>query len=307
MNNSWFSTWFKGIKGRLLFAAFLPMIGFTCIYFVSADGFKKMQKVISSAHNDIIPNINILGEMRQSRNKFGFQSWAYLSATDQKTKDSNLKLAKQGIEEFEAAFKDYQDSTFMTDEEKLYNNIKAVFPVYIDNMKQIVSLLETNNPEKWAEAKKLLQTEIEEKGNIIAIFNRDAIKLYSARADQEGKDAQAATSLAMNLLIGITACSAFAIFGILLWIAARVSGSVSSIASRLSGASSQVATSVEQLNEAGNSLSQSSTEAAASLEETVAALEELSSMVQMNSDNAKQAATLSISSREAAELSLIHI
>lgn len=104
-----------------------------------------------------------------------------------------------------------------------------------------------------------------------------------------------------NMLVLTTLLCGVAIFGMLLWIAANVSKSVGSVADRLSQAGGQVASSVEQLNEAGNSLSQSSTEAAASLEETVAALEEMSSMVQMNSDNAKQAAALSVSSRESAE------
>ena len=295
------STWFSGIKGRLLFAAVLPMFGFSAIFFVSANGFEKMQKVISSAHVDIIPNINILGEMRQAQNKFGFQAWTYMNATTAKDKEASLKTMKQGVEEFEAAHKDYADSTFMPEEEKLYNSVKTVFPSLIDDMKKIAELLETNNPEKWNEAKAMLQGAVQEKGTAIGTFNREALKLYRLRAENEGKEAKAATAFAMNLLIGITAAAAFAIFGILLWIAARVSGSVSSIADRLSSAGHNVASSVEQLNEAGNSLSQSSTEAAASLEETVAALEEMSSMVQMNSDNAKQAAALSISSRESAE------
>ncbi|MFM6927650.1 MAG: methyl-accepting chemotaxis protein [Bdellovibrio sp.] len=301
MNKSPFSSWFSGIKGRLLFAAVLPIFGFTAIFFVSVNGFDKMQKVISSAHVDIIPNLDALGEMRQARNKFGFQSWAYLNATTPKEKETSLKTLKQGAEEFEAAFKDYQDSTFMPAEEKLFDSVKTAFPSIIGDMKTITALLETNNPAKWNEAKVLLQGPIQEKGTLVGAFNRDAVKMYRARADAEGKEAKAATAFVMNLLVGITAAAAFAIFGILLWIATRVSSSVSSIADRLSTAGSNVASSVEQLNEAGNSLSQSSTEAAASLEETVAALEEMSSMVQMNSDNAKQAAALSISSRESAE------
>jgi len=54
------------------------------------------------------------------------------------------------------------------------------------------------------------------------------------------------------------------------------------------------------LSVAGQSLSQSSSASAASLEETVASLEEMTSMVKMNSDNAKQAAALSAASSEAA-------
>ncbi len=86
-----------------------------------------------------------------------------------------------------------------------------------------------------------------------------------------------------------------------MWIAYRVSNTVSGIVVGLTESGTQVTEAITQLTVAGQTLSESSTEAAASLEETVASLEELSSMVGRNSDNAKQAATLSQSSRSAAE------
>ncbi|MGE5086605.1 MAG: MCP four helix bundle domain-containing protein, partial [Bacillota bacterium] len=230
MNKSYFSSWFRGIKGRLLFAAVLPLFGFITIFFVSMNGFEKMQKVVSSAHNDIIPNIALYGEMRQARNKFGFQSWTYLNATNSQDKEASLKVIKQSIEEYEIAYKDYEQSTFMPEEEKMYSTVKPLFPALIEDMKKIVALLETNSPEKWNEAKSLLQGSFQEKGNIIAAFNSKSLKMYRVRGEAEAKEAKAAHAFALNLLIGITATAAFAIFGILLWIATRVSSSVSSIA-----------------------------------------------------------------------------
>lgn len=58
-----------------------------------------------------------------------------------------------------------------------------------------------------------------------------------------------------------------------------------------------------RINQITDTLSSASTSTAASLEQTVASLEELSSMVQMNSENAKQAASLAQAATESVTLS----
>lgn len=63
----------------------------------------------------------------------------------------------------------------------------------------------------------------------------------------------------------------------------------------------EISSTVDSLKTEGGKLSSAVTSSAASLEETVASVEELSSMVQLNTDNAKQAATLSYTSRDSAE------
>jgi methyl-accepting chemotaxis protein len=85
-----------------------------------------------------------------------------------------------------------------------------------------------------------------------------------------------------------------------IFIARYISKSVGQLSARLYKSGEQVASAIEQLSLAGQNLSESASASAASLEETVAALEEMSSMVRMNSDNAKQAASLSSASSDAA-------
>ncbi|WII72047.1 methyl-accepting chemotaxis protein [Bdellovibrio sp. 22V] len=294
--------WFKGIKGKLLFAAFLPMIGFGIIFVVALRGLDRTNLILEDAHSLIIPNLMYLGEMRQSRNKFGYQTWnAFDVINDPENLTKKLKSAREGIEEFSTNYTSYVNARFAPGEAEIHDKAKDTVPLLIKTMEEIVRLIETKDPQKIAEAKHLLNTKFLEQNAVVRDFNRAVDKLYSDHAKHDAVEAKETRSYVFNMLIMITLASAFAIFGVLLWVAARISNSVSSIAGRLTVAGGQVASAVEQLNEAGNSLSQSSTEAAASLEETVAALEEMSSMVQMNSDNAKQAAALSASSRDSAE------
>ncbi|UXR64062.1 methyl-accepting chemotaxis protein [Bdellovibrio bacteriovorus] len=163
------------------------------------------------------------------------------------------------------------------------------------------NLIRSGDTHKIKQAEEIVDGELVVLGNHVRKWNTAVTEIYSAMAKAGNKEADATEAYVTNLLYIVSATTALFVFAALIWIAVRITTTVGSIAERLTTAGSQVASSVEQLNEAGNSLSQSSTEAAASLEETVAALEEMTSMVQMNSDNAKQAATLSASSRESAE------
>ncbi|MDG0817561.1 HAMP domain-containing methyl-accepting chemotaxis protein [Bdellovibrio svalbardensis] len=301
MNQSPFSSWFRGIKGRLLGAALIPVVGFGIVFYISHGGFEKLSAVIDSAHGDIIPNLSALSELRQARNKFGYSTWSYINAENAEERTSAAKGIASALEEYETNFKSYTEATFSPEEKKAFDAVKDKYTGLIASMNKIKKFTETDKAENNAAMKAELKGDFAQYGEVVGGFTRNTALGYVARGVAESKEAVVVRNNAFNMLTVTTGLCCFAIFGILMWLAAAVTKSVSSIAERLTVAGGQVASSVEQLNEAGNSLSHSSTEAAASLEETVAALEEMSSMVQMNSDNAKQAAALSASSRDAAE------
>lgn len=302
MKNSSVSSWFRGLKGRLLFAAFLPMIGFGIIFAVAIQGQNKTAVLMDDAHNLIIPNLQYLSELRQSRNKFGYQVWAAIDAVNQPEDfEKRIKSAKEAITEFKDNYDLYSKARFAEGEAEIDAKLKPIIPAFYAAMDKIVALMEARTPEKVAEAKALLVGDFAKLGGQVREVNKAIDSLYAEVAKKDAVLAAETRTYVSNMMILITILSGVMTFGALLWLAHSISKSVGKIADSLTGAGNQVASAVEQLNEAGNSLSHSSTEAAASLEETVAALEEMSSMVQMNSDNAKQAASLSVTSRDAAE------
>ncbi|WII72046.1 methyl-accepting chemotaxis protein [Bdellovibrio sp. 22V] len=299
MNSSSLSSWFKGIKGKLLFAAALPLVGFGTVWLISHSGMSGLAKVISSSNNDVIPSLQGLGQIRTGRNKFGYQAYAALNFRgNAEKKAERLKIAREAIDEIKKGIEFYESFPFTPEGEKLWAPMARIKEPLFASMEKVVKLLEEGN---YDEAQNILATNIWDYGVIMNGATTSSLNYYNERVKAETLEANESVKTANTMVLTVTLISCFLISAILLWIASRVSASVGSIAERLTGAGNQVASAVEQLNEAGNSLSQSSTEAAASLEETVAALEEMSSMVQMNSDNAKQAAALSASSRDAAE------
>lgn len=302
MKNSNFTHWFRGIKGRLLFAACVPVVGFIIVFIVAMNGLNRTNKIVKTAHETLIPNSIALGDMRVSRNRFTGKAFeAIVYADKPEKKEKAIKAMEKTSGEFAAAYNAYAKAPFVNGESIIHDRVKGSIPEFLKEMEMITTLLKTTDPEKHKEALALLGGRFEVLSNLVRDFNLEVSQLYDGASTAETIDAEETKADVMKWLWSITICSAIAIFGLLLWVAVNVSNSVTSIATRLNTANSSVASAVGQLNAAGANLSQSSTEAAASLEETVASLEELTSMVQLNSNNAKQAAELSRTSREAAE------
>ncbi len=297
MKNS--SSWFKGIKGRMLMVAIFPFIAFATIFGFTYRGLDHLGSLLSSAHNDIIPNLNDLSEMRISQNRFGYRVWeGIINPEDRK---EAVEQAEETLKTFEKAYKDYTENTFSGEERKMYEEYKQWFPQYNSLARSILTNLEKGTPESVAQARKDLDETLHIYSGKIEAFCSKVNDLYAERAVAEGKEFAASRAQITNIIILVTLCAGLIILALQLMQAAKISNVTGNVADKLGESNTKVVHSVEQLAAAGNALSQNSTEAAASLEETVAALEELTSMVQMNSDNAKQAASLAVSSRDAAE------
>ncbi|CAE80933.1 putative methyl-accepting chemotaxis protein [Bdellovibrio bacteriovorus HD100] len=296
------TSWFRGIKGKLLFAAALPIVAFCMVGVISVNGVGRVNELLKSSHNEIIPNILILTDMRISRNAFGFRAYSALSLFKTgKEIDGELELAAKALDSYRKDYEKYMKTSFTAEEKVLFDKAQDKFPAILAIMEDILKNLKSKDAAGLERAEELLRGDYTVAGVPVSEFTEAALKIYEGKAATEGQLAHAAEESVKMWNILTTIVGNILISGTLLWIAARMSKQISAISEQLTEASNHVAGAVTQMTSAGSSLSQSSTEAAASLEETVASLEELSSMVQMNSDNAKQAASLSASSREVAE------
>lgn len=120
MKQSSFQSWFHGIKGKLLFAAALPVIGFAIVFGVAKSGMSSLNHFLENAHKNVIPNVQALGEMRQARNKFGYQIFAAMSMTTAEKRDERLKIATESVQEYENAMNQYEKTPFVPETEKLF-------------------------------------------------------------------------------------------------------------------------------------------------------------------------------------------
>lgn len=136
--------------------------------------------------------------------------------------------------------------------------------------------------------------------NTVPIVVGDTGQVWSLVLKTPAKEVLSAVTQLLMIMVVSSVVGLLAMVVTVFLIGQSISKILTQISHELGGSSDTVTQAIEQLSIAGLSLSQSSSSSAASLEETVASLEELTSMVKMNSDNAKQAAALSATSTESA-------
>jgi methyl-accepting chemotaxis protein len=296
--------WFKGIRGRLLFAAVLPVFALAGVITLSMNVSNRLGGMIEHTFEVSVPNLKVLGDIRAQRGNTLFFMWTAVavSETDKEMAKEYIQKAHESLGELKAALVVYEKNPFIEGEAAVYDKAKQDIAKFFPNSEALLLLLEKGDPASVGQAKGLMSKgEWREEQVIMRDFAKQVTKMYVEHSDASDKEQKEVRAYAKNLLIFVGLFSMFTIFGILMWIAHKVSNSVGSVASMLSSSTGQVTTAIEQLTTAGHSLSESSTEAAASLEETVASLEEMTSMVQMNSDHAREAAALAHTSRDSAE------
>lgn len=295
-------SWFVGLRGKLVFAAFIPLVAFIFIGFVAISGTDKLSNMLNESYADEQPSIISLSDALHARASVGYFLWAsYGTFDNDKLREDYLKKTETNINAFEEAVKKYESTPSTPDELAAWSPAKDNYADFIKYSKESMALLKENTPLTREQALKLIAGGPWQKAAIAFRKGAEGVLDKYKETAQLNLAAQAKLKAEVkNLLLLSSLIAIFTTFGVLLWIAYRTSSSVSSIVTNINHSGSQVSAAIEQLTAAGMNLSQSSTNAAASLEETVASLEEMTSMVQMNSDNAKQAAALSVNSIETA-------
>ncbi|MBO9666193.1 MAG: chemotaxis protein [Bdellovibrio sp.] len=296
-------TWFRGIRGKLLFSAILPVVGFMILGFMAHRGEANLGGLLSQSYEQIIPNVQSLNGMEGGRARIGQYLWGAMANKDfPKKRDSYLNKAKTAIEDYRAAYTAYEKASNLPGEEKIYAPVKAINERYLELVKHNMDVMATGTPEQVdALNDEMGEGEYFKNSTLIRKVVNEILELYNKNVHEMNIEQEKSRERETVTLITIGVVCSLSVFVILMVIAYRLSSLVSAIVTKLSEAGQQVNQAIGQLSTAGQGLSQSSTEAAASLEETVASLEEMSSMVKMSSDNAKQAASLSQTSRSAAE------
>lgn len=297
------ASWFRGLKGKLLMSALLPLVGFVAISGIAYQGITTLGSYLDESYVEITPNVDYLGRMGIARAQIGFYLWATCAINDdEKERAGFIVLAKEMMGNYKQALKDYEEAHFQEGEAELYAPVREKNPSFIALSEELIARLEKNTPEDTKYVYNQIKSgEWRKTGSTIRKSLEAILKMYTDVVVAKNEFQKAEQQKTLQMMMLASAVSFLVIFGLLVLLASRISKAISEISEQLKMSGSEVSAAVEQLSEAGQSLAQSSTEAAASLEETVAALEEMGSMVKLNSDNAKQAATLSHVSKDRAE------
>ncbi|MEK2688684.1 methyl-accepting chemotaxis protein [Bdellovibrio sp. GT3] len=296
-------SWFKGIKGKLLVAALWPPVGFAVLGFVAFMGVSSLSGMLNKSYTEMIPNVESLGQIEGGRARIGQYLWGALANLNfEKRRDIYIEKLGQALQEYKDSIAKYESAPFMPGEGDVYQPMKVGHAAYVANVEEFIKTLKSPTPENYEKVRAAAAEGTYQAQSVLIKNTTSKLnKMYSDAVVANNQFQRAETEKIFKWVVGIGVLCGLGVFAGLMFIASRLSKNVSEVVHQLSDSCGQVNSAITQLTEAGQGLSQSSTTSAASLEETVAALEEMSSMVSMNSDNAKQAASLSQASRSAAE------
>ncbi|MGE5087446.1 MAG: methyl-accepting chemotaxis protein [Bacillota bacterium] len=209
---------------------------------------------------------------------------------------TNLALLEQRDKEMRVLLKDVAKIT-EGESKKDLEDFSTVYETWHSTQSEVVKLINSGNEKDGLalimSKGRQLRISGEEITSRMADRESKAMAETKERAEKTFVQAKTLTSMitGLSILLGIT----------LAFIVLRATHkSIQIVIQNLTDNSDHVSQAAHQIASSSEGLSQASTEQASSLEETVATLEELTSMVKVNSSHAKEAAHLATATRDIA-------
>lgn len=301
MKNSIFH--FRGIRGRLFIASVIPVIGFVIISATGFFGVSRMKSQSDISNAQIIPKISQLAEALNAQSSVGYYVWAALgSYYDEKQHKAYVLKARESFATFEKSVQAFEAIKRLDGENEILSELERINGEFSKETARVIDLIDKNQPDTREIALESISTGVWFKHSTQVQGSVEKLKSFYSEKSKEVSLAATKVGNETTTILSLTSVVATTItFVFLIVLGMKLSSAVSSVVAQLKQSGTQVSDAIFQLSSAGQTLSQSSTSAAAALEETVASLEEMSSMVKMNSDNALQASSLSQASRGSAE------
>lgn len=286
------------LKAKLLllcvFMSAIPVVVGGFAFFGMQDLSKSYQKVTTG----VLPNIEIADQMyldfKQVR--ISLRSLGLPGLSPAQT-EAFIKDVQHNIADYDKLSRQYASGNLMASEKELYEKVEIAWQAF----KAIgVRVLEH---QASGDSVKIQEIFLKDCMEAASVYDQAMSQLVKFQKDQgrtfvgEATTSATKTNNVMLITIGL---GVFAGLSIGVFFAVSLSKSIIGVSGDLAKEAREVSQAAAQISSSSQSLSQVASEQAASLEETVATMEELSSMVRLNTENAKQAAALASSTREVA-------
>lgn len=289
------------LKAKLLaLCVFMSAVPVTIggLYFY---GSKNVSTTYEKVTEGVLPNIKQADQMylnfRQIRISLRSLGLPGLSKIQS---DALVEEVLQNIREFEKHKKEYAEGHLLPGEKELYADVERSW----NQFKLIGERVLTYHHENTAEAReKMLQIFLKDCPEAAKDFDSAMTKLTQFQRDQGTffvNAAQLTVSSTTRLVFALVVAGILIALIVGFLFSNALSKSIDTVSMELAEGAHQVNSAAAQIASSSVSLSHAASQQAASLEETVATVEEITSMVRLNTENAKQAAHLATSTREAA-------
>ncbi len=295
--------WTKGIKARLLFFGFVPVVALVALSWLASSSMRSLAADIELLGKGRLPITENVGGLRSNMNSTFRFAWRALASDQSKEgRETAIKTARDRMAAFDNDYAELMKLPIVDKTRVAMEKVPASWGNVKNELEDAFKLLGQNDRAADEKAKQILLVNLGKAGSEISAILQEVDKNASEKTAEivVVATAQAAKIEKVILAASISVVVAISIFA--LFIATGLAKTLGRIAQQIGESGLQVGAASTQLSGASQQLSAGSSQAAASLEETVASIEELSSMVKQNAENAKEAGVLSQKSRETAEL-----
>ena len=286
---------FKMLGSFLILTVVLAIVGVSGVFFIR-DVSAKYEHVAKVN----LPNAQELGMMQSSAFDLTRSFFQAELATDKADAQQSLNSIVSSLDSYEMADKAFKSKPLAEGEQELYETQNAAWKELNELAVKMVPLLESKTPEN-----RVKYLELTKSINVIRRAHTEGLKSLLDFQQQESKRwaelAEGSASAARNFSIILVSGGILLSIFIGFLFANSLINSLRDVSIQIDAAATSTNSSSSQLSGASQFLAEGAAKGAASLEETMASLEELSSMVKLNTDHAKLAVSLSQACRQSAE------
>lgn len=288
---------FKGLSGKLLIIAGIPVLGLLISSVIAIQGIGSLGGEITKLSSRRIPITQLLGDLRIHTNAVGRLMWQSISTHDrQELSQVRLKLDER-LKQLSQVQEQLQTIGLVPDNLENLSKFNSLWTPLKKEYESILKDLTDSNEGDRNQLVLRLNNTIDTSNQITNIL----LAMGDVMSNTNLKSAEAAQNLAQNVrsfMIIISAIFSVLALGFTALFNTRLNKVFSMLSKDLSQAESNLCFASAEMSKASSSLSSSSVQGAASLEETVASLEEINSQVTLNSDRANTAQKLSLQVRD---------
>nr|BFD60355.1 hypothetical protein CKG001_24620 [Bdellovibrio sp. CKG001] len=289
------------LKARLLLlGAFMSAIPVA----VGGFAFYGMREVAGSYEkvtDGVLPNIESADQMYMSFRgvRIGLRSLGLPGLSKEQEADF-IKNVESYIAEYEVHKQQYLRVNFKKGERELYEKVDAAWESFKVLGAKVIEYSRSGKPEDHAKMLEIFLYDCPKAAKVYDDAMTNLVAFQRATGGQYVKEARSTTtktdaSMAIIITLGVVAGISISVL-----FAFSLSKSISTVSGDLAEGANHVTDAAGHIAHSSQSLSQAALQQASSLEETVATMEELTAMVRVNTENAKQAASLASSTRETA-------
>lgn len=295
--------WFSGIRLKLLLVSIIAQISLLLVGITGIIAVSTLSDRLDLAYNVRAKLIEHLGSIETGLHASARWIWtANAFGHDIKTRKEFDNKARAEVKHIDEAIKHYLDLPILPVAREKFNqkfapNWEAAKKAYAE----ITDLLDKDEPDVSEKSKDLIVNKLRPSLTIVTSTTAELLTFAKEVNKHNRDEALDYATKAEILSVAVVIIANVLCFVLSTYIASQLVKELANISNELNDSSNEVNSASTQIAAASEELSQATTEQAASLQETSSSIEEINSMINANSENAKQSSVVSAQSLNTAE------